>query len=147
MQDGRLWFSTIRGAYVFDPKHLALNIPAPPVVIEETTVNGERVDPSAIAAIPPGLKNLEFTYTGLTFFQPTRVTFRYILEGFDKNWISAGGRREAFYTNLPPGPYKFRVTACNADGICKEGAPVAFSLAPHFYQRPWFCPCACWRSR
>ncbi|HVO97085.1 MAG TPA: two-component regulator propeller domain-containing protein [Bryobacteraceae bacterium] len=137
--DGRLWFSTIRGLYVFDPNHLTLNIPAPPVVIEETTVNGEPVAPQAIGAIPPGLKNLEFTYTGLTFVQPNRVKFRYMLEGFDKNWIDAGTRREAFYTNLPPAKYRFRVTACNADAVCNEaGAEVAFSLAPHFYQQPWF---------
>jgi ligand-binding sensor domain-containing protein/signal transduction histidine kinase len=141
MQDGRLWFSTIRGLYVFDPKHLQLNIPAPPVVIEETTVNGEREEPEAIAAIAPGLKNLEFTYSGLTFLQPARITFRYILEGFDKDWIAAGTRREAFYTNLPPRPYRFRVIACNADGVCNEkGASVSFALAPHFYQRAWFLP-------
>ena len=139
--DGKVWFSTIRGLYVFDPNHLALNIPPPPVVIEETTVNGERVEPQAIAAIAPGLKNLEFTYSGLTFLQPNRITFRYMLEGFDKKWIQAGTRREAFYTNLPPGPYRFRVTACNADGVCNEaGSSVAFSLAPHFYQRGWFLP-------
>jgi ligand-binding sensor domain-containing protein/signal transduction histidine kinase len=141
MQDGRVWFSTIRGLYVFDPNHLKLNIPPPPVVIEETTVNGERVEPAAIAAIPPGLKNLEFTYSGLTFLQPNRITFRYILEDFDKKWISAGTRREAFYTNLPPGKYRFRVIGCNADNICNEaGASTAFSLAPHFYQRWWFPP-------
>jgi ligand-binding sensor domain-containing protein/signal transduction histidine kinase len=141
MQDGRLWFSTIRGLIVFDPKHLSMNAPAPPVVIEETTVNGERVPPHAIAAIPPGLKNLEFTYSGLTFLQPSRIRFRYMLEGFDKNWIAAGTRREAFYTNLPPKSYRFRVTACNADNVCNEtGASVSFALAPHFYQRAFFLP-------
>ncbi len=141
MHDGRVWFSTIRGLYVFDPSHLALNIPPPPVVIEETTVNGERVEPQAIAALAPGLKNLEFTYSGLSFLQPNRITFRYMLGGFDKKWIQAGTRREAFYTNLPPGPYQFRVTACNADDVCNEtGASVGFSLAPHFYQRAWFLP-------
>jgi signal transduction histidine kinase/ligand-binding sensor domain-containing protein len=137
--DGRVWFSTIRGLYVFDPSHLLLNIPPPPVVIEEITVNGEPVEPQAIAAIAPGLKNLEFRYTGLTFLQPTRLTFRYMLEGFDKKWISAGGRREAFYTNLPPRAYRFRVTACNGDEVCNETS-VPFSLAPHFYQRGWFIP-------
>ena len=140
-RDGRVWFSTIRGLYVFDPNHLTLDIPAPPVVIEETTVNGEKVEPQAIAAIAPGLKNLEFTYSGLTFLQPNRITFRYMLEPFDKKWIQAGTRREAFYTNLPPGPYRFRVTACNADEVCNEaGSSVSFSLAPHFYQRGWFLP-------
>jgi ligand-binding sensor domain-containing protein len=141
MQDGRVWFSTIRGLYVFDPNHLKLNIPAPPVVIEETTVNGERMEPAAIGDIPPGLKNLEFTYSGLTFLQPNRITFRYKLEDFDKKWISAGTRREAFYTNLPPGKYRFRVVGCNADDVCNEtGSPVSFTLAPHFYQRWWFPP-------
>ncbi len=140
-EDGRLWFSTIRGLFVFDPKHLSLNAPPPPVVIEETTVNGERVEPPAIAAIPPGLKNLEFTYSGLTYLQPNRINFRYILEGFDKNWIAAGTRREASYTNLPPGHFRFRVIACNADGVCNQGgASASFSLAPHFYQRAWFLP-------
>ncbi len=140
-KDGRVWFSTIRGLYVFDPNHLTLNIPPPPVVIEETTVNGEREEPGAIAAIPPGLKNLEFRYTGLTFLQPNRLRFQYMLEGFDKKWISAGSRREAFYTNLPPRTYKFRVTACNGDEVCNEtGASVEFTLAPHFYQRGWFLP-------
>jgi signal transduction histidine kinase len=138
-QDGRVWFSTIRGLYVFDPNHLTLNIPPPPVVIEETTVNGEAVAPQQIAAIAPGLKNLEFRYTGLSFLQPNRLTFRYMLEGFDKKWIAAGSRREAFYTNLPPGPYRFRVTACNGDEVCND-ASAAFSLAPHFYQRAWFWP-------
>jgi ligand-binding sensor domain-containing protein/signal transduction histidine kinase len=141
MRDGRVWFSTIRGLYVFDPNHLVLNIPPPPVVIEEVTVNGERVEPAAIGAIAPGLKNLEFTYSGLTFLQPNRITFRYMLEDFDKSWISAGTRREAFYTNLPPGKYRFRVIGCNADGFCNEtGASTPFSLAPHFYQRWWFPP-------
>ncbi len=141
MKDGRVWFSTIRGLYVFDPNHLTLNIPPPQVVIEETTVNGERVEPAAIAAIPPGLKNLEFTYSGLTFIQPNRMTFRYKLEGFDKKWIEAGTRREAFYTNLPPRTYHFRVIGCNADGFCNEaGSPATFTLAPHFYQRWWFPP-------
>jgi signal transduction histidine kinase len=141
MRDGRVWFSTIRGLYVFDPSRLVLNLPPPPVVIEETTVNGERVEPAAIASIPPGLKNLEFTYSGLSFFQPNRITFRYMLEGFDKKWVSAGTRREASYTNLPPRSYRFRVIACNADNACNEaGASTSFSLAPHFYQRWWFPP-------
>ncbi len=140
MKDGRVWFSTIRGLYVFDPNHLTLKIPPPPVVIEGITVNGERVEPAQIAGIAPGLKNLEFTYSGLTFLQPTRITFRYILEPFDKKWISAGTRREASYTNLPPGQYRFRLIGCNADGVCNEGASTSFSLAPHFYQRAWFWP-------
>ena len=59
---------------------------------------------------PGERKNLEFHYTGLSFVVPARLTFRYTLEGFDKRWIDAGTRREAFYTNLPAGNYRFRVT-------------------------------------
>jgi signal transduction histidine kinase/ligand-binding sensor domain-containing protein len=141
MKDGRLWFSTIRGLYIFDPAHLRLNIPAPRVVIEETTVNGEREEPEAIGALAPGVKNLEFHYSGLSYLQPDRITFRYILEGYDKKWTAAGTRREAIYTNLPPRKYTFRVAACNADGLCNDtGASVSFFLAPHFYQRAWFLP-------
>ena len=140
-QDDRLWFSTIRGLIMFDPQHLQRNVPAPPIVIEDVTVNGETESPAAISRLAPGRKNLEFRYTGLSFLAPTRITFRYMLEGFDKNWIDAGARREAFYTNLPPGTFRFRVAACNIDGVCNEaGSSEAFTLASHYYQRIWFFP-------
>ena len=140
-RDGHLWFSTIRGLIMFDPKHLQRNVPPPPIVIEDVTVNGEREAPSAVGTLAPGRKNLEFRYTGLSFLAPTRITFRYMLEGFDKDWIDAGTRREAFYTNLPPGTFHFRVTACNNDGVCNEtGSSVDFTLASHYYQRIWFFP-------
>src|ERR1041385_2387296 len=141
MLDGRIWFSTIRGLIVLDPQHLQRNVPPPPVVIEEVTVNGERKGPDVIAKLPPGQKNLEFRYTGLSFLAAGRITFRYMLEGYDKDWIAAGTRREAFYTNLPSGHFRFRVTACNSDGVCNEtGDAVAFALASHYYQRIWFLP-------
>ncbi len=142
MRDGQLWFSTIRGLIVIDPEHLQRNVPPPPVVIEDPIVNGEGETAASIGNLAPGQKNLEFNYTGLSFLSPTRLTFRYILEGYDKDWIDAGTRREAFYTNLPPGTFRFRVTACNvADELCNEtGSAVEFTLAPAYYQRVWFGP-------
>jgi signal transduction histidine kinase/ligand-binding sensor domain-containing protein len=141
MADGRLWFATVRGVIVVDPGRLRRNAPPPPVVIEEVIVNGRSENPAHIERLAPGLKNLEFRYTGLSFLSPGRMTFRYKLEGFDRDWIDAGARREAFYTNLPPGPFTFRVTAANADAPPNEAAnPVAFVLAPHFYQRSFFIP-------
>jgi signal transduction histidine kinase len=111
------------------------------VVIEDVTVNGARENPNDIDRLAPGRKNVEFTYTGLSLVVPTRITFRYMLEGFDKQWIDAGIRREATYTNLPPSKYKFRVTACNIDGVCNEaGSSLEFELAPQFFQRIWFWP-------
>lgn len=142
MKDGQLWFSTIRGLIVIDPAHLKRDVPAPPVVIEDPIVNGEHETADSIGSLAPGQKNIEFNYTGLSFLSPTRLTFRYRLEGYDKQWIDAGTRREAFYTNLPPGPFRFRVTACNvADNLCNDtGASVSFTLAPAYYQRVWFLP-------
>jgi len=141
MRDGRLWFSTIRGLIVLNPSRLTRNVPPPQVVIENPLVNGKPEQASLIGTLAPGQKNLEFNYTGLSYVAPTRITFRYILEGYDKDWIDAGTRREAYYTNLPPSKYRFRVTACNGDGLCNDaGSSVAFELAPHYYQRAWFLP-------
>jgi ligand-binding sensor domain-containing protein/signal transduction histidine kinase len=141
MQDGSLWFSTIRGLLVIDPKSLLRKLQPPEVVIEEVTVNGQSEAPAEIAELPPGQKNIEFRYTGLAYRLPGRITFRHMLEAFDKSWIDAGTRREAYYANLPPGKYRFRVTACNVDGTCNNvGGTVAFTLAPHYYQRAWFWP-------
>ena len=141
MRDGRLWFSTIRGLIVLNPSRLTRNVPPPPVVIENPIVNGRPEGAEEIGRLAPGQKNVEFNYTGLSYVAPTRLTFRYILEGYDKDWVAAGTRREAYYTNLPPRTYRFRVTACNADGICNEaGSAVEFTLAPHYYQRIWFIP-------
>jgi signal transduction histidine kinase len=139
MGDGRLWFSTIRGVIVLDRAHLQRNVPPPAVVVEDPIVNGQTEIANRIQNLAPGRKSIEFNYTGLSYLAPTRITFRYMLEGYDRNWIDAGTRREAFYTNLPPGKFRFRVTACNSDGLCNEqGSAVAFKLQPHYYQQAWF---------
>jgi hypothetical protein len=89
--------------------------------------------------VEPGKHDLEIRYTALSFLSPSRVLFRYRLEGFDAGWVDAGIRRTAYYTHLPPGKYRFRVKACNADGVWNEaGAAVELRLRPHFYETPWF---------
>jgi ligand-binding sensor domain-containing protein/signal transduction histidine kinase len=140
--DGRLWFSTTRGVIVIDPNHLQRRQTSPPpVIVEEVTVNGESFRRTDLGTLAPGLNNLEFRYTALSLQSPIRTTFHYKLEGFDKDWINAGTRREAFYTNLPPRHYRFRVMATTADGASAEAANVvAFTITPHIYQRPWFVP-------
>lgn len=141
MQDGRVWFSTIRGVIVIDPDRSVRNLPTPSVLVENVRVNGRDIDPAQVRQLAPGESNLNFHYTALSFTSPTRITFRYRLEGFDPDWIEAGARREAFYTNLPPGDYRFRVKARNADGSWSEAKrPIAFTLQPHFYQSQWFLP-------
>jgi signal transduction histidine kinase len=91
------------------------------------------------ATIPPGHTKYGFEYAALSYVSPSRVRYRYILEGFDKQWTQAGSRRTAYYTNLPPRHYRFRVQAANEDGIWNEtGAEVAFIIKPRFYRTLWF---------
>jgi signal transduction histidine kinase/ligand-binding sensor domain-containing protein/CheY-like chemotaxis protein len=138
-RDGRLWFPTIRGVVVIDPARIKLNDQPPPVHIEQLVVDGVALDPGAGIELAPGKSKFEFHYTGLSFIAPQKVRFRYKLEGFDKEWIDAGTRRTAYYTNIPPGNYTFRVMACNDDGVWNEtGAQLSFRLGAHFYQTGWF---------
>jgi ligand-binding sensor domain-containing protein/signal transduction histidine kinase len=140
-RDGKLWFSTAHGLIVFDPEHLQRSNNIPPPVVEDVIVNGQRQDPSQLPELAPGQHNLEFHFTGLSFSSPTFMKFRYELEGFDKDWIDAGTRREAFYTNLAPGKYRFKVLASNPDsGFGDLPATVQFTLLPRLYQHAWFFP-------
>jgi signal transduction histidine kinase len=126
---------------VLDTKGVQAHENPPPVLVEDAIVNGKRERPSDIATLAPGQKNIQFNYTGLSLLAPTQITFRYMLQGYDSDWIEAGTRREAYYTNLPPGRFQFKVTACNAENQCSPtGTSVAFILAPYYYQRPWFWP-------
>ncbi len=137
--DGRLWFPTIRGAVVIDPNHIPINLLPPRVVIEKAIIDHHLADPAHRANLPAGAGEMEFQYTGLSFLAPEKVKFKYKLEGFDKTWVDAGTRRVAFYTNIPPGQYNFRVMACNNDGVWNEaGAAFDFHLNPHYYQTYWF---------
>ncbi len=138
-RDGKLWFPTIRGLVVVDPKRIRKNNIIPPVTMEEVFVDGQVVSTRTRVILPPGKKNLEFHYTALSFRAPERVQFRYKLEGYDQNWIDAGARRVAYYTNLPPESYSFQVIAGNDDGIWNEaGVTFPFILQPRFYQTRWF---------
>ncbi|MCC7085442.1 MAG: hypothetical protein IT427_10585 [Pirellulales bacterium] len=140
-RDGRLWFSTIRGVLVIDPSQLQRNLPATSVVVEDAIINGKSENPRQFQSVPPGNANLAFRYAALSYTSPTRIAFRYQLEGFDRHWIDAGSRREAFYTNIPPGNYRFVVAAKNVDGKSYEVAtPVMLSIAPRWYQTAWFVP-------
>ena len=138
--DGRLCFPTIKGIVVLNPGDLKVNNLPSPVVIEKISVDKNEINARSDKIIlPPGKGELEFQYTGLSFTSPAKVQFKYKLEGFDQEWTDAGTRRAAFYTNIPPGDYRFRVVACNSDGVWNEtGASFAFTLQPHFYQTKSF---------
>jgi signal transduction histidine kinase len=140
-KDGKLWFPTIKGVVVIDPENIKFNELLPPVIIEDVVVDGrhEKLNFLEKFNFSPGKEKFEFYYTALSFLVPERVKFKYKLEGFDKEWVDAGNRRTAYYTNIPPGEYSFKVIACNNDGIWNEtGAEFNFYLKPHFYQTNLF---------
>ena len=138
-KDGRIWFPSPQGAVMIDPAKLLVN-PVPPLVyINQVRVNGIELNDHKVSAVPQGKGELEFQYTALSYVAPQKVQFRCQLEGYDQGWIGSGNRRSAFYTNLKPGKYKFRVIACNADGVWNTaGDSYAIELLPHFYQTIWF---------
>lgn len=138
-RDGRLWFATVKGISVIDPQRMRFNNRPPAVVVEEMIVDGETVDLSGEAILAPGSNRLEIHYTGLSYVAPRRVRFKYMLEGFDQDWVDAGARRTAFFTNIPPGQYRFHVQACNNDGFWNTtGATLVFDLRPYIWQTWWF---------
>jgi ligand-binding sensor domain-containing protein/signal transduction histidine kinase len=137
--DGKLWFSTIKGLAMIDPEKIKLNDQPPPVAIEEIRVDDESISPAQTIELGPGKSRLDFYYTALSFVAPEKVRFKYRLEGFDSDWVDGGTRRVAYYTNLRPGRYKFRVIASNNDGLWNPmGAGFDLYLKPRFYQTYWF---------
>jgi signal transduction histidine kinase/ligand-binding sensor domain-containing protein len=137
--DGRLWFATNNGLAWIDPAHIVRNDVIPPVSILSIGNEKGRQPISSAVKFAAGTHTIEIDYTALSLSIPERVEFRYKLEGVDKDWQNVGTRRQAFYTSLGPGRYRFRVIACNNDGIWnEEGAVLDFSIAPAWYQTNWF---------
>jgi diguanylate cyclase (GGDEF)-like protein len=137
--DGKLWFTTKKGIVVVDPLHLMHNDLLPPVIVESLSADGATQPVGADLELAPGKKTIEIHYTALSLRIPERVRFKYRLEGYENEWVEAGTRRVAYYTNLPPGEYTFRVIAANDDGVWNlDGASIRFVLKPRYYQSHWF---------
>ena len=137
--DGRLWFANGVLLQMIDPRHLSGNELPPPVHVEEIIADRKNYPPRKDLRLPPLTRDLEIDYTALSFVVPQKVRFRYKLAGRDAAWQEPGTRRQAFYSDLRPGRYQFRVIACNNDGFWnEEGATLNFSVAPAWYQTSWF---------
>ena len=167
--DGRLWFATLNGVAMVNPAAVPSNPYPPPVLIEEAEIDGRVVGLSAAdqmmiantdqresgypahlpglgrqgqmpdLLVPPGSTRVEIRYTAASFVTPGKVRFRYKLEGVDLDWVEAGAQRRAYFTKLPPAHYRFRVTACNNDGVWNErGAALGLIFQPFFWQTAWF---------
>jgi len=137
--DGKIWFASRRGVLSIDPANIPINRAVPPVQIENVKVDSRDFGATKSIHLPAGSMALSFDYAALSFVQADRVLFRYKLEGHDPDWVNAMTRRTAFYMNLNPGTYRFRVIACNNDGMWNEtGASVEVIQDPFFYQTWWF---------
>lgn len=140
--DGRLWFASGKGLVSVDPARIEANPLPPPVVLDSLRVDGKAAilaDSQVPKRLSPAHERLEFRFSGLSFIAPSKVLFRYRLDGIDNAWIEAGAKRTAFYSRLPAGEYQFRVIACNNDGLWNtEGASLSFTVAPFFWQTWWF---------
>ncbi len=137
--DQRLWFLTNQGPAWIEPGILSENPLPPPVAIVDMVANGKHYPAGSQIDLPKGTTNLQIRYSAASLAIPDRVHFRYRLDGADTGWQDAGNRREAFYSNLGPGTYRFRVIAANDDGIWNtQGAETRLTIAPWFYQSAWF---------
>jgi PAS domain S-box-containing protein len=137
--DGRLWFVTGVSVQVLDPDRLYENPLPPPVYVGGVVADHKRFDATSLVKVPALSRDLEIDYTAPSFSVPQKVRFRYMLEGWDHDWQDAGTRRQAFYSNLPPRNYRFRVIASNNSGVWNEqGATLDFAIAPAYWQTNWF---------
>lgn len=138
-RDGSIWIATENGLAKLDPKRITRNQLPPPVDVVTVIADGKRYSDPTNLDLQAGTSRLEFHFTAGSLFMPERVRFRYKLEGVDPDWVESGNRREAFYTNIGPGHYRFRVIAANDAGVWnRQGAEIGMEVAPTFIQSNWF---------
>ena len=143
--DGRVWFTSGVVVQMVDPFKLSQKALPAPAYIESLVADRKEFAATPNFRVPPNPRDLQIDYTSPTLTIPQKVKFRYRLDGYDHDWHDAGTRRQAFYTDLPPGKYSFRVIASNSDGVWNDNAAkLDFSIAPTYYQTNWFrALCAC----
>ena len=143
--DGRVWFASGFVLQMVDPSRLSQKALPAQTYIESLVADRKEFEATPNLKVPPNPRDLQIDYTSPTFSIPQKVNFRYRLDGYDRDWHEAGTRRQAFYTDLPPGKYSFRVIASNSDGVWNDNAAkLDFSVAPAYYQTNWFrALCAC----
>jgi len=144
-KDGRLWFVPIGGVTAIDLRHTPVNTVPPPVRIEQIIADRkshwENLWEAAASnlRLPARIRDLEIDYTALSLAAPEKIRFRVKLEGRDAGWKDAGNERKAFYTDLPPRRYTFRVIACNNSGVWNDaGESLDFSIDAAYYQTNLF---------
>ena len=136
---GRIWFSLSRGLSVTDPSHLAADSAPAIAHVAGISADGSPLDGRDFVRVPASRKRITIAYTGLSLAAPERVRFRYFLEGFDRAWSEPVANREAVYTNLNAGRYRFRLVASNSDGAWNGAeTSIPFEIEPVFWKTWWF---------
>jgi signal transduction histidine kinase len=143
--DGRVWFVNSGVVQLLEPSSLSQKALPAATYIESVIVDRKEFEAKDNLKLSPHPRDLQIDYTSPSFLIPQKVKFRYRLDGYDRDWKDAGTRRQAFYTDLPPGNYSFRVIACNSDGVWNDSAAkLDFYVAPAYYQTNWFrALCGC----
>lgn len=136
---GRIWFSLSRGLSVTDASHLASDSAPAITHLQGISADGGPLESRDLVRVPASRKRITFAYTGLSLAAPERVRFRYFLEGFDRAWSEPVANREAVYTNLNAGRYRFHLVACNSDGVWNGAeTTLQFEIEPVFWKTWWF---------
>ena len=137
--DGHLFFATSKGVSIVNPMEATSRSSAPLIALENVSIDDTAVGETDALRVAPGHERIAFHYAGISFSAASKVRYRYQLEHFDRTWIDAGARRTAYYTNIPPGHYRFRVVASTDGGNWSEkAAALDLTIAPHYYQTWWF---------
>lgn len=142
-RNGELYFGGVRGFNAFLPAAIQDNPNPPPVVLSGFRVFN-RPTPVDLSGRTPIVLSYEqnfiaFEFAALDFHAPQKNRYAYRLEGFDTDWVDAGDRRYASYTNLPGGDYTFRVRGSNNDGLWNEaGIALPLHVSPPLWQTWWF---------
>jgi signal transduction histidine kinase len=136
-RDGKFWFATVKGLVEIDPA--VHNRQPPQVIIERSLINDQIFLNKDMLEIQSGKETLEIKYTAINWKRPSKIKFKYQLDGLEDHWTEVGSRRTAYYSYLPPGEYTFRVVADNGEGFWDmEGKSLKISVLPPFYRTWWF---------
>ncbi len=143
--EGGVWFANGSVVQTVQPLRPSQEARSAMTYIDSVIVDRKEFTATDSLKLKPHPRDLQIDYTSPTFTSPQKVRFRYRLDGYDRDWREAGTRREAFYTDLPPGKYSFRVVAANSDGDWNvKDKRLDFVVTPAYYQSNWFrVLCAC----